>query len=114
MEDKLIDFQIFLNDKGLINNHDWDFEKEAKLYIKSKKNKEKKYSENDIFCIKYPTIGMIIKDIGSSPRIEVNGYNFCGSWGFDKKGYILKGITWQDKKGNVISNEDFLSLALTS
>jgi hypothetical protein len=114
MEDKLIDFQIFLNDKGLINNHDWDFEKEAKLYIKSKKNKEKKYSENDIFCIKYPTIGMIIKDIGSSPRIEVHGYNFCGSWGFDKKGYILKGITWQDKKGNVISNEDFLSLALTS
>lgn len=114
MKDKLIDFQIFLNDKGLISNHDWDFEKEAKLYIKSKNNKKKKYSENDIFCIKYPTIGMIIKDINSSPRIEVHGYNFCGSWEFDKKGYILKGITWQDKKGNVISNEDFLCLALTS
>ncbi|WP_346856565.1 hypothetical protein [uncultured Draconibacterium sp.] len=30
----LIDFLIHLNDKGLINNHDFDYEKEAKKYIK--------------------------------------------------------------------------------
>ena len=29
-----IGFQIYLNDKGLITNHDWDFEKLAKQYIK--------------------------------------------------------------------------------
>jgi hypothetical protein len=35
MKDTLIKFQIFLNDKGLITNHDWDFEKEAKEFIKN-------------------------------------------------------------------------------
>ena len=30
MEDILIEFQIYLNDRKLNNNHDWDFEKEAK------------------------------------------------------------------------------------
>jgi hypothetical protein len=30
----LIDFLIHLNNKGLINNHDFDYEKEAKKYIK--------------------------------------------------------------------------------
>ena len=33
-EDILIEFQIYLNDQKLINNHDWDFEKEAKKFIK--------------------------------------------------------------------------------
>jgi len=36
-EDILIEFQIYLNDQKLINNHDWDFEKEAKKFIKQKK-----------------------------------------------------------------------------
>jgi hypothetical protein len=31
---KLVNFQIFLNEKGLITNHDWDFEKEAKTFLK--------------------------------------------------------------------------------
>jgi hypothetical protein len=35
--EELIGFQIYLNNKGLITNHDWDFEKEAKKYIKSLK-----------------------------------------------------------------------------
>ena len=30
----LIGFQIYLNNKGLITNHEWDFEKLAKQYIK--------------------------------------------------------------------------------
>ena len=33
----LTNFQIFLNDKKLINNHDWDYEKEAKAFIKKYK-----------------------------------------------------------------------------
>lgn len=31
---KLINFQLYLNEKGLINNHDWDYEKEAKKFLK--------------------------------------------------------------------------------
>jgi hypothetical protein len=31
---KLVNFQIFLNEKGLITNHDWDFEKVAKTFLK--------------------------------------------------------------------------------
>ena len=33
--EELIGFQIFLNNKALITNHDWDYEKWAKKYIKS-------------------------------------------------------------------------------
>jgi len=33
----LTNFQLFLNDKKLINNHDWDYEKEAKFFIKKYK-----------------------------------------------------------------------------
>ena len=42
MEDILIEFQIYLNDKKLINNHDWDFEKEAKNFIKQRVIKPQK------------------------------------------------------------------------
>lgn len=42
MEDILIEFQIYLNDKELINNHDWDFEKEAKNFIKQRVIKPQK------------------------------------------------------------------------
>ena len=31
---KLVNFQLFLYEKGLITNHDWDFEKEAKTFLK--------------------------------------------------------------------------------
>lgn len=34
--DRLIDFLIHLNDRGLINNHDFDYEKEAKIYAKKR------------------------------------------------------------------------------
>jgi len=42
MEKILIEFQIYLNDNGLINNHDWGFEKEAKKFIKQRLVKPKK------------------------------------------------------------------------
>jgi hypothetical protein len=32
--DKLVDFLLYLNEKGLINNHDFDYEKESKKYLK--------------------------------------------------------------------------------
>lgn len=38
--DSLIDFQLYLYNKGLINNHEWDFEKEAKKYYKKTYGKE--------------------------------------------------------------------------
>ena len=45
----LIDFLIHLNKKGLINNHDFDYEKESKKYIKklliTPKDKYKKLLE---------------------------------------------------------------------
>jgi hypothetical protein len=34
--DELIAFQLFLNQKGLITNYDWDYEKIAKKYINAK------------------------------------------------------------------------------
>lgn len=32
--EQLVNFLLHLNDKKLINNHDFDFEKEAKKYLK--------------------------------------------------------------------------------
>jgi hypothetical protein len=37
----LIDFLIYLNEKKLINNFDFDYEKEAKLYLKQLKEIQK-------------------------------------------------------------------------
>lgn len=35
--EKLVDFLLHLNDKGLINDYDFDYEKEAKEYLKKKR-----------------------------------------------------------------------------
>lgn len=32
--DKLVSFLLYLNQKGLINNYDFDYEKESKKYLK--------------------------------------------------------------------------------
>lgn len=34
----LLNFLFYLNDKGLINNHDFEYEKEIKKYLKLIKN----------------------------------------------------------------------------
>ena len=34
--EQLVNFLLYLNDKELINNHDFDYEKEAKKYLKKK------------------------------------------------------------------------------
>jgi len=31
---KLISFQLYLNEKGLINNYDWEYKKEAEKFLK--------------------------------------------------------------------------------
>ena len=36
--EQLVNFLIYLNDKELINNHDFDYEKEAKKYLKKLTN----------------------------------------------------------------------------
>lgn len=35
LEEQLINFLIYLNNKGLINNHDFDYENEIKKYLKN-------------------------------------------------------------------------------
>lgn len=64
---------------------------------------------------KIPEIGMRIKCISNSPRIESHGYVFCGTWkGIGKGEYELIHPSWQNKiTGEVITNEEFLYLALT-
>lgn len=36
--DTLVNFLLHLNDKGLINNHDFDYEKESKKFFKKLTN----------------------------------------------------------------------------
>jgi len=48
MEDILIEFQCYLNDKGLITNHDWDYEKMAQKFLKSKKQTSKNFIKSDV------------------------------------------------------------------
>jgi len=69
-----------------------------------------------MITFKIPEIGMKIKCISNSPKLESHGYIFCGTWkGIGKGEYILISQNWQNKKnGEVISNEKFLSIALTS
>jgi hypothetical protein len=47
-ENTLLDFLLVLNEKGLINNHDFDYEKEAKLFIKKLSAKQDLKKESNI------------------------------------------------------------------
>lgn len=51
VSEQLVNFLLYLNDKKLINNHDFDYEKEAKKYLtKSKTQKgKKKFESKNIF-----------------------------------------------------------------
>lgn len=40
MEKILLNFLLDLNDKGLINNHDFDYEKAAKAFVNKDENKQ--------------------------------------------------------------------------
>jgi hypothetical protein len=33
IKEEIIGFQIYLNDEGYVENHNWDFEKEAIVYL---------------------------------------------------------------------------------
>ena len=72
--------------------------------------------DNLNYCswFKIPEIGMRIKCISNSPRLESHGYVFCGTWKGENGEYVLISQNWQNKKtGEVISNDKFLSLVLT-
>lgn len=97
MEEKLIEFLIELNDKGLINNHDFDYEKEAKNFANKDENKQliiynvvgslpTRYEKNNLpenvryaFCeaiemyqqIQSYELGIINKDEFSKTMIEI-------------------------------------------
>jgi hypothetical protein len=77
------------------------------------KNKKTIIVDNP-FLINFPQEGMKIKTMSNSPRIECYGYTFCGTWKGQDGEYDLVSPNWQDRNGLVISNEEFLSLVLTS
>ena len=77
------------------------------------KNKKTIIVDNP-FLINFPQEGMKIKTMSNPPRIECYGYTFCGTWKGQDGEYVLVSPTWQDRNGLVISNEQFLSLVLTS
>ena len=59
-----------------------------------------------------PYIGMEIKCISESPRIDLYNYVFCGTWLKEKGVEKLIGITYQHKQtGKLISNELFQQIA---
>jgi hypothetical protein len=82
MEKILIEFQIYLNDKGLINNHDWEYEKEAKKFIKQRVifgNLDKYFEdlqnyEDELYC---SNCGNDSKKTFNYIRTVANGEVFC-------------------------------------
>ena len=65
---------------------------------------------NNILNLKLPYLGMKIKKVTDSPRIEYCNFNFCGSWLTISGETELIGITWQNSKtGESISNEVFIN-----
>lgn len=77
------------------------------------KNKKVIIVDNPFF-VNFPQKGFRIKTMSNSPRIECHGFTFCGTWKGDNGEYVLVSPNWQDRNGLVISNEDFLSIVLTS
>jgi hypothetical protein len=60
----------------------------------------------NLYNTQLPFIGMKIKSIVNSPKIELQNYCFAGTWKHCSNGYELIGIKWQNKKtGEIISNE---------
>lgn len=58
-----------------------------------------------------PYLGLTIKTITDSPKIEIAGYVFVGSWIHCAEGYKLIDINWQEKKtGKCINNDNFLEI----
>lgn len=72
-------------------------------------------NSNYFFNFKIPQTGMSINSMHNSPRLESHGYVFCGTWKKENENYILISVNWQNKKTcKIISNDEFLNLALIS
>lgn len=60
----------------------------------------------NLYNTQLPFKGMTIKHITNSPKIEIQGYCFVGTWENCINGYKLIGVNWQNRKtGEVIGNE---------
>lgn len=59
MKDILIDFQLFLNDKGLINNHNWNYEKQAKKFVRKYKPAKTYTKLHYLFAAKLGEVSLI-------------------------------------------------------
>jgi len=67
-------------------------------------------SEGNIFYLNIPTLGMEIKSIRESPRIEYGGFVFLGTYLSEKGKTTLIEIKWQNSKtGELITNNEFLN-----
>jgi len=64
----------------------------------------------NLYNTQLPFIGMKIKSIANSPKIELQNYCFDGTWENCSNGYKLIGIKWQNKKtGEIITNEQMFN-----
>lgn len=63
----------------------------------------------NIFYLNIPTLGLEIKSIRESPRIEYCGFVFLGTYLTENGKTTLIEIKWQNNKtGELISNDEFL------
>ena len=64
----------------------------------------------NLYNTQLPFIGMTIKHIADSPKIEIQNYCFVGTWENCINGYKLIWVKWQNRKtGEVIGNEQMFS-----
>ena len=64
----------------------------------------------NIFYLNIPSLGMEIKSIRESPRIEYGGFVFLGTYLTEKCKTTLIDIKWQNlKTGELISNNEFIN-----
>ena len=64
----------------------------------------------NILYLNIPSLGMEIKSIRESPRIEYGGFVFLGTYLTEKGKTTLIEIKWQNKKtGELISNNEFVN-----
>jgi len=64
----------------------------------------------NIFYFNIPSLGMEIKSIRESPRIEYGGFVFLGTYLTEKGKTTLIDIKWQNSKTcELISNNEFIN-----
>ena len=90
MEDLLIKFQCFLNNNGLITNHDWDYEKLARRFLK---------------LVKYPTV-KDLRDAATEYADKEFNTDFVDTYILNKyaRKDFIEGAEWM--KNRLLSNKN--------